>query len=182
MSEPTLITCGKDAHNALIADLAKQPGVRIGRFWEAMRKLPDAEYFTGLLADDRRWAANIKFTPDAYAIDVEGRNIALFEAVATHDITPEKLARIVDFAFALDNDYWTVGLFRCDLSGRRVYDPMAIYVTEMRDRLDHPEAAEQVKLHTFWRRYTVEYCSARFLEALPDEIARLHASATGGGE
>jgi len=46
MAKDSYITAGNNAHKALIADLAQFPEVQTSGFWKALRKLPEAPYFT----------------------------------------------------------------------------------------------------------------------------------------
>lgn len=162
MADQAYITTGRGAHKSLIGDLAKFPEVETIGFFRALSKLPDAPYFTSLLAEDREWARMVKFTPDAYAINNDNWTVTIFEAVASNDITPSKMNKIVELGWALDGDGWALALIRCDLSGRRLYDPIGLYVVEMHDRINSADPVN-VQVHKHWQRYTVEYCSARLL-------------------
>lgn len=156
MTEPTY--SGRNPHKELIADLAANVPVCTRGFWQALKKLPDADSFTDLINTDAMWAASVKITPDAYSIDEEEWTIYIFEAVHSNDVSPEKMARIVDLAFALDEDYWRLILIRIDAGSCRIYDPLALYVQENRERI----AGEQTEpLHQQWQRFTIEYCRER---------------------
>ena len=118
-------------HKALIQDLAEYPEVRTKGFWEALRALPDAEYFSELVNDDKEWVAANKFIPDAYAIHADERSVVLFEVVVTHDIPAYKMRKIMQLMWALDQDEWQLGLVRIDMTGRKAYDPMAMAIIEI---------------------------------------------------
>lgn len=160
MAKPTLIRSSAQAHRYLIDELTKMPEVSASGFWKAMRELPEAEYFGWLIRNDPEWMALTRFTPDAFAIDTTNWVVTIFEAVVSHDIPPLKMNRITELAWALDEDAWSLSLVRCDITGCRVYDPLAAYVCEGKERVD--AGLDALPKHEFWQRYTTEYCGARF--------------------
>jgi len=148
----------KSAHKILIEELKLYPEVKTHGFWKAMRSLPDADYVQVLLRDPE-YLQDRKFIPDAYAIDVEHREVTIFEVVATHDVPAHKIRNIVNFAWALDEDEYALGLVRCDLSGRRVYDCLAMGIVAAIDRAkEHHDCS---KVYQLWQHYTSDICKAR---------------------
>lgn len=165
MAKIGYIRSAADAHSALIAELLEFPEVKATGFWSALRSLHDAPYFTDLLRTERGWANSIKFVPDAFAIDNSRRTVTVFEAVVTHDVSPNKMGRITELAWALDEDYWDVVLIRCDLSGRAGYAPLASWICEAKDRIEADEA--KWPQYHFWQRYTLHHCDAMIASHLP---------------
>jgi hypothetical protein len=147
-----------ELHARILDELeADHPYVSRGGFWRAMRKLPDAEYFHWLLADGY-WLGGGRFVPDAHYIDVPKRNVVIYEAVATHDISEIKFGRMVDMAWALDEDYWNLILVRCDRFGRTVYSPQEASLVAA---LEHRDVPGSYRVPD-WPRYSVEYTAAVF--------------------
>lgn len=156
-------------HRALIQELCNQyPEVRTHGFFRALRNLPDADYTTDLLTNDDHWARRVRFVPDAWAIDYEAQEITIFEVVVKHDITVDKFGRIVDLAWALDEDYWALGLVRCDEAGRYIYDPQAASLCSLADN-----PGKRFGEVPNWMRYTYEQTEARLSPPTISEPARL---------
>jgi hypothetical protein len=134
----------------------RHPEVQSSGFWRAMRTLPDADYVPDLLTNDPGYLRDFKFIPDAWALDVDNREVTLFEVVDTHDVPAEKMARIVNFSFALDEDRYSLGLIRVDITGPRVYDcrNLGIEMGAMRDTLDCAER------YRGWQAFTTPHRSA----------------------
>lgn len=120
-----------DLHKRTIANLLEKfPEVRTHGFWNAIRALKDAPYTTWLLKNDQEWRRSVKFVPDAYAVHHEAKEISIFEVVATSDITDAKIARIIDFTNAMDQDFYSVGLVRLDAYGPAVFNMHSLAIEQ----------------------------------------------------
>lgn len=116
-------------HASLIADLISEfPEVQAKGFWKALRGLRNAQYMQWLFTDNAWWSRAAKFTPDAFVIHEEKREIIIFEVVVSHDISTEKFQRIVDLAYALDEDDFTLSLIRTDIWGSQAYPVISTWV------------------------------------------------------
>lgn len=145
-------------HRALIDELREcHPEVQTRGFWNAMRQLPDAVYVPTLLAGDPDYLKQRKFIPDAWAIDEAGRTVSIFEVVASNDIPARKIKNIINFAWALDEDEYTLALVRCDLSGRRVYDCLGMGIIAAYER---PVGKDEL-VYDLWQHFTDEVTAAR---------------------
>ena len=153
-----ITTNALSVHEALIREIcAEFPEVQTGGFFAALRNLPDAEYVPHIMTD-KDWLKRARFTPDAWAINPQEREITIFEVVCSHDISVNKMERICDLAWAVDEDYWTLGLIRCTEYGRKAYDPQFLWTLAQHDNLDKPES-ERLRN---WKKYTCEYTDGRY--------------------
>ena len=147
-------------HDQLIADiLADWPNAKVSGFMRELKKLPDAEYMAWLLAEEPKWFDGVFIIPDAFLIDPEKRHVIIFEAVHSHDVDARKFARINDIAWALDEDYYTLGLIRWSRHGRNAYCPVNMSVVN-----DIEEVANGIPYTATyripdWQKFTTEYCA-----------------------
>lgn len=147
-------------HKRLIAELQEQyPEIQTLHFWRTMRSLPDAEYVTSLLADDLQYRRWVKFVPDAWVVDVVEKHVCVFEVVDTHDISDEKFARMNDFAWALDEDYYSLFLIRVDAYGRTAYHVQTVGLTNQLEKLNAGEKPDNSWKIPGWQRFTMDYCN-----------------------
>ena len=148
------------AHEEMIDKLcADYPEVKRNGFWAAMKDLPNGEYVPGVLGDGYSW----HFVPDAFTVDAEKRMVFIFEIVVSHDISDKKFAAFADFAYALDEDLYTLSVTRMDMAGARAYDPMlAFQVSAIERHLNGlPDAGGDIPN---WKQYTYPACS-KYVEA-----------------
>ncbi len=111
------------SHTAMINALkAKYPDVQTHRFMKSLSSVGD--YMGTLLKEDREWRRMVAMVPDAYVIDREGFHVVVFEVVDTHDISAEKLAKIEEIGWALDQDGYDIGVIRIDRHGSTLIDPV----------------------------------------------------------
>lgn len=151
-----------ELHARILDELqADHPYVSRGGFWRDMRTLPDADYFQWLISSEADWLPRGRFVPDAHFIDIENRNVVIYEAVAFHDISERKFGKMVDLAWALDEDYWDLVLVRCDQFGRSIFAPRDASI------IATLEGRASIKSYQVpdWPRYSVAY-TERALEAL----------------
>jgi hypothetical protein len=126
MADADHITPIKRIHDEILDRvLAAWPEAKTGGFMRGLRALPDAHYVPSLLRTDREWAQAINFVPDAWLIEPERRDVVIFEAVHRHDVPEAKFAKMADLSWALDEDYYTLVLVRCDRFCRRAYHVQA---------------------------------------------------------
>lgn len=157
-------------HKRLIDKIARMPNVQTTGFWDAMKKLPDANYLPDLLVADPEWRSIVRFIPDAYAITPDEREVTIFEVVLTSDITDTKIQKIMELSRALDEDRYSLGLIRYDLTGPRVYHVGLLGVIEM-ERENRPDEVAP------WQFYTMARCGGLLKDepapAILEEIERL---------
>lgn len=137
------------------------PYISRGGFWREMRSLPQASYFRALLETDDDWFSRVRFIPDAHFIDVDPRNVVIYEAVASHDISEAKFGKMVDLAWALDEDYWNLILVRCDQFGRTIFAPRDASLVAAIEQRDNPNSYRVPD----WPRYPVQYTERFWSEA-----------------
>lgn len=163
-------TAIKTWHKRLIDKIAQMPKVQTTGFWDALKALPDADYLPDLLAHDEEWRSIVRFIPDAFAISVEEREVTIFEVVLTSDITDAKMQKMMELSRALDEDQYSLGLLRYDLSGPRVYHVGLLGIVEIERSIDPHEVAP-------WQYYTTDRCGhllkAEPAPAILSEIERI---------
>lgn len=153
-------------HQALIDCLCETfPEARTRGFFAALKKLPDADYVPDMLSEKGpdAWISRVRFVPDAYAINEQDRTVTMFEVVDKHDIPTHKIHRMIDLAWALDEDYYRLGLVRLTLAGATAYDVMGMSMCFMFDKARgiHSEPEKR------WQLYTNEATDRRLFEGPP---------------
>lgn len=155
----------RQIHAQIIADLLTEwPGSQAKGFMKALSKLPDADYMPDMHKNDRRWWQSVSFVPDVFLIVPERRHVVIFEVVVTNDVSDDKFAKIADLAWALDEDYYTLILIRCDRFSRTGYHPQMASIANAMDTMAETGTAEINHIED-WQRYTVKALAARFPEA-----------------
>jgi hypothetical protein len=134
------------------------PGAKAGGFWKDIKAIEDLDYVNDLLENDPEWTRWVHFVPDAHLIDAEERNIVIYEAVDTSDISERKFAQMVDFSWALDEDYWDLILVRCDSFGRSIFSPRDASIVSM---LEGVSGADSYRVPG-WQKYTMQYVDGFF--------------------
>lgn len=146
-------------HSRIISDLAaKFPEVKTAGMWKALRQNDDCEYTSALLIDDADWRRGVKFVPDAWTMCHESRTLFIFEVVVTHDITPAKFARMVDLAWALDEDHWSVALTYITDLGSFAYDVKAASLVGDLELAEKGLPSTGFRVPN-WKRLTAAYCN-----------------------
>lgn len=113
----------RPTHAEMIATLlAAHPEIQTKGFFRELAKVGD--YMKDLLRNDPEWRARVNMVPDAFMIDYEEGHVVVFEVVDTSDVTPLKLAKIEEIGWALDQDYFDIGLIRIDRYGRSLHAPV----------------------------------------------------------
>ena len=159
-------TTKRPIHDQLISDiLADWPTARTSGFIQALKTLHDAEYMQWMAEHEPKWFLGVSIIPDAYLIDVEERHVIIFEAVHSHDVDARKFGRINDIAWALDEDYYTLGLIRCTRLVRTAYCPTSMSIVN-----DREEIAARIPANSSWRipdwqKFTTEYCIESHVKA-----------------
>jgi hypothetical protein len=73
------------------------------------------------ISDFCRWGegspVEIGMAPDAFVIDEERQLVLVFEVIVTSGLTTEKLDKLVRLLWALDEDYWALGVVAVDCHG-----------------------------------------------------------------
>ena len=125
-----------EVHNTLIDGIQDDfPEAQRYGFWKAIDAISDLDYVAWLRAECPDWKRVSRFIPDAYIIDEANRAVVAFEAIVHNDITPNKMGRICDFAFALDEDGWEMILICVTIYGSTVKSPMQIYMERHLDAM-----------------------------------------------
>lgn len=110
-------------HEDMIAVLrVKHPNAETTGFFRALATVGD--YMRDLIKHDREWRRQVSIVPDAFAIDRAGKHVVVFEIVDTHDIPADKLAKIEEIGWALDQDGYDIGVIRVDRHGSTLIDPV----------------------------------------------------------
>lgn len=133
-------------HRDMIAELSTIPGIQTCGFWKAMRSV-DASYLAYML-DDPEYMFGARFTPDAFLINHDQQAVTIYEVVDHSDITPPKMGRIADFAFVLDEDYWTLKLVYITARGVTEYSPLSVYICAQANPM--PDGVHHM---TGWQQY-----------------------------
>jgi hypothetical protein len=166
MAEADPTTLAPRIHDQIIAAvLGDWPEAKTKGFMRALKKLPDADYIRWMFKEDDEWVRWIRFVPDAWMIVPEDRHVVIFEAVHKHDVSETKFAQMADLSWALDEDYYSLILVRCERFHRRAYDVQsASLCSELeRRRAGLPSIGWHVP---DWQRYDHAYCR-EFFEAQP---------------
>jgi hypothetical protein len=109
-------------HAELTAALvAQHPEIQTTGFFRALATVGD--YMADLLKHDPEWREMVSIVPDAYAIDRVGKHVSVFEIVDTHDVDDEKIAKVEEIGWALDQDGYDIAIIRVDRYGRSLIDP-----------------------------------------------------------
>jgi len=146
-------------HARIIQDVLDDiPGTKAGGFWKAIKSLTSLDYVNGLLVSSPDWARCVHFVPDAHLVDEEARTLVVYEAVHSHDISARKFAQMVDFAWALDEDYWSLILVRCDAFSRSMFAPRDVSIVA---QLEKTADARSYRVPQ-WQKYTMEYVDQFF--------------------
>jgi hypothetical protein len=118
------------AHETMIANLrAKHAEVHVSGFFRALATV--GEYMADLIGNDPEWRRGVSIVPDAFAIDRVGKHVIVFEIVDTHDVSDEKLAKIEEIGWALDQDGYDIGVIRIDRHGSTLIDPVGDALTRL---------------------------------------------------
>jgi hypothetical protein len=83
------------------------------------------DYMADILRNNPDWVSSVRVVPDVYVINHEAREVTVWEVVDTHDLTAEKMSRYEEIGWALDQDYYVIGVIRADRHGARWCDPVA---------------------------------------------------------
>ncbi|HEX8418552.1 MAG TPA: hypothetical protein VF638_00910 [Sphingomonas sp.] len=114
----------------MIANLrAKHAEVHVSGFFRALATV--GEYMADLIGNDPEWRRGVSIVPDAFAIDRVGKHVIVFEIVDTHDVSDEKLAKIEEIGWALDQDGYDIGVIRIDRHGSTLIDPVGDALTRL---------------------------------------------------
>jgi hypothetical protein len=137
-------------HQALVQSVLDSfPNAKAAGFMQSLKTLPNADYITGVMADPY-YRSLARFTPDAYLIDTDRKCIVVFEAIDKSDITESKLGRIMDLAFALDEDYWDLALVTVTINGAATYAPMDLYSRIQLHKIDNPDCKLWLREWKLW--------------------------------
>jgi len=112
---------------------ARNPDIKLHGFRAAITR----DVFTNddreELGLDRKW---ITIIPDAYIIDGENRIVIMIEIVDRNPVTINKLGRISDFWWVLDEVYWDAILATVDSQlNITVYPPEILCLAGVKDEL-----------------------------------------------
>ena len=158
MANACPITGRRPVHSEIInAILADWPEAREHGFFRALRARTDLEYIQWLNDHSKWWFERIRFTPDAFLIDEAECNIVIYEAVNSHDVDPRKFGKMVDLAWALDEDCWELVLVRCDRTSRVAYNVRSASIIS---ECEAPAPRDKSFIVPDWKKYTAEYCRA----------------------
>jgi hypothetical protein len=169
MAEADPITPSRQIHADIItAVLEDWPQARVSGFMRALRQLPDAEYMADIMKHDPEWVKGINFIPDAWLIDTEKRHVVIFEAINKHDVPGDKFAKMADLSWALDEDYYSLILVRCERFHRRAYDVQSSSLCSELERswANEPSLGWHVP---DWQKYDHAYCAEVFAITTPPE-------------
>lgn len=108
-------------HKAMVTAFCQAvPDARRKGFFPALLAIEDLEYLRWL--KEQNDLGPLKVVPDAYLIDHDECTVTCIEIVDNCDINPPKFARLVDLAFVLDENYWSLDLVRFDAHGYSEYN------------------------------------------------------------
>jgi hypothetical protein len=157
-SVPASFSGGASIHAEIIAGiLADHPNAKTKNFIQAVKAIEGAEYMEGLNDYFPEWWKSVAVIPDAYLIDMEKREVVVFEAVHRHDVDRDKFAKLAELAWALDEDRIDLVLMRCDRFSRTRYLPRHVSIVHRMENVVEMRGHD-ITVVNDWHRYTAEYC------------------------